>query len=190
MWRNAGGRTASPAGAIPYDVLAQARVFQTVEDMVAVGSSSGNDRSFWNSPAAKDEKAWEEHRKRFELLKEVAPIWHDMGLLGPPPEVPHLPDPDRLAPELTAPFQGEWSCPEYGGSIRFEGATGTVLKPSSANYRVGQTVYLIDEVSGKTLRARALFTGGSWLPVTAELVSENKLRFEGDGKQWHLEKNR
>lgn len=189
MWRNAGGRTKLPADAIPYDVLAQARVFQTVEDMVAVGSSSKNDRSFWSAPAATDEKGWAEYRRRFELLKEVAPIWHDMGLLGPPPEAQHLPDPDKLAPEVTAPFQGEWSCPEYGGCIRFEGATGTVVKPSAPSFRVGQTGYLIDEVNGKTLRGRVLFSGGEWVPVTAELVTESKLRFEGNGKQWHLEKN-
>lgn len=192
-WRSAGGRAATPADAIPYELLAQCRVFETVEDMVAVGTSSGrqkNDRTTWVRPADTDEKAWDDFRKRFALLKEVAPIWHDMGLLGPPPAVPHLPDPDKLAPQVTAQFDGEWSCPEYGGVIRIEGTAGKLVKPNSPAFQVGQQTFVIDEVTGKTIRGRVLFTAGNWIPVTAELVSENKLRFTGDGKQWHLEKNR
>lgn len=112
-----------------------------------------------------------------------------MGLLGPPPEVPHVPDPDKLAPADAAPFQGEWKCVEHDFTLRIAGSSATLMQSGVArSFQIGEPVLSIEEVKGKTLRGRQRFTDGNWYPVTAELVNDNMLRFAADGRQWKLDR--
>ncbi len=91
-WRNEFGRKAGQPTPMHFSWLQQARVLNSVDDMVAVGCDAGNDRPKWIAPTTAAD--WQKFGERFELLKQLAPVWHDKGLLGPRPGTPHLQNPD------------------------------------------------------------------------------------------------
>lgn len=184
-WQNEHGRTAGPATAMRYDWLIQARVFESVEDMIAVGTHAGNDRPKWSPPKSESER--QEFVDRFELLKQVAPMWHDMGLLGPPPERPRLPDPDLVA-EALKPFQGEWRQRKYDFDVAIVGDVGVMTRGSKPDHHVGEDALRIESVSGATFTGTHFWSDGSWEPVTGELSTPNLIRLNSASLQWTMER--
>jgi|GEM_PF-5923289 len=55
-------------------------VFENYKILLEVATHSENDRPPWRIPTNEDE--WKELRRRFELFKNLAPIWVKMGILS------------------------------------------------------------------------------------------------------------
>ncbi len=71
------GRYKRP-GPVAYADLGRLRILSDVETMVKRGCGP-NDRPSW--PCPKTEEQWKEYEERFVLLQNLAPIWHEKGLL-------------------------------------------------------------------------------------------------------------
>lgn len=181
-WRNENGRTAGPATPMKYEWLIQARVLESPEDMIAVGTDAGNDRPKWNPP--KNEEDRREFVERFELLKQVAPVWHDMGLLGPPPDRHHLPDPNILADGVRS-MQGEWRSVEYDFDFFVVGNGGVMTRSKLPNNPVGSDMLRVESVDGESFEGTHRFQDGSWLRVTGRFVAPDRIQFSSEnGYMW------
>lgn len=181
-WRYESGRNPGPATPMKFAWLTQAHVLDSVEDMIAVGSHADNDRPKWTPPDS--EEARREFGERFALLKQVAPIWHDMGLLGPPPQHPHFPDPDVFA-EALKPFQGEWRDRKQDYDVLIVGDVGITTRSGNARNPVGGDMLRIEVVEGNSFRGMHHFQRGTWEPVTGQLLSPSRIRItDAGGNSW------
>lgn len=184
-WRNDNGRTPGPATPMKYEWLIQARVLESAEDMIAVGTHAGNDRPTWSPPKTEEDRR--EFVERFELLKQIAPVWHDMGVLGPPPAEPHFPDPDILASALQ-PLQGEWRYRQYDYDLLIVGDTGVMTRVSRPKQRLGAAVLRFTGTTGNKLRGTHEFEDGNWYDVEAELTDPNTLHLHAAAWDWAMER--
>lgn len=185
-WQNEHGRAAGPATPMKYEWLIQARVLESVEDMIAVGTHAGNDRPKWSPP--KSEQDRREFVERFELLKQIAPVWHDMGLLGPPPAEPHFPDPDILASALR-PLQGEWRYRQHDYDLLIVGDTGVMTRVSTPKQRLGATVLRFTKATGSKLQGKHEFDDGTWCDVETQLRGQDVLQLHAvNGWNWSMER--
>lgn len=184
-WQNEQGRQPGPPGPIGYEWLVSSGVLESADVMIAVATSEGNDRARWPAPRSDAER--DEYRKRHNILVRVAPLWHDMGLLGARPEKPHRRDSDEWARSLE-PFQGEWRQSKYDFDVAIVGDIGVMTRGSTPDHHVGEDALRIESVNGVIFTGTHIWSDGRWEPVSGELSNPNLIRLNSASLQWTMER--
>jgi len=68
-----------PSRTVRYSAMQRFDMFTDFSDFLVAATSSHNDRRTWRYP--KTDEEWAEYQKRFELFKELAPVWVELGLI-------------------------------------------------------------------------------------------------------------
>lgn len=70
-----------PSRTIQYSDMQSWRIFTDVRDFIRVATDPRNDRPTWPRPST--DAVWAEYQKRFELFKQLAPVWRELGMIDP-----------------------------------------------------------------------------------------------------------
>jgi hypothetical protein len=97
------------------------------------------------------------------------------------------PRPDGSHADSAAiPFQGEWYSAEYQYAFRIQGRQGTATLSNAPTYKVGDVMLHIQRIDGQAFTGEQIYTSGTYVPVTAVLVTRDSLRMTDRDATWMM----